>query len=869
MASHFNLPEANNDSLRQGLSQRFPIYIEDSYEESFQAPQLGAQNEDPQNTRYSAQPVQVPIPLQALPYGYHPYAFPPASVGSYIGGPRYLVPFQASQHLSYRVPTLDPYAFAIPTETSPPFTGAPRPSSQLPWAPEQSHYIFRETHKLPSPSELAEKVAPEEEHSVHLPPSTSPARSTLKERKTMAPGYRAHTQSRRANRSYVDHDVFEGLPVRNWRRETITMAPPQAYEVPTSTDKWATELPWGMPKDSHLLPQHSQDLLRAARSGRLYMKRTNTEDEEFDGEPTMGDKPEKKEEEPKERGFSVKTWKLIPRHLEGPEIEVLAKRRKGLKGAAVVVNNGPTMTKASVRRTDSAGNTYVVDVVVAEGQAVEGEVISQTVISAPGVAGAAVDPTLLPSAPIRRRPPPPKRKAKGPGRGRKKKLLLPPTSVPADAGAGAVKVEDGQPAASGIQEATSTAEVSSNLRNPSLAVARLINILQGVKAEPATVSTTDAANANENEDAEMGDDSVLPSDDEGDDGSDDEEGDDQDEQDGDDQDGDEPEADTTGTDLERKMTDDSLESPSNDRHDHSTTRDSHADLPLPKMQLPAALDHGSAGSPLKHVMSYEPVYSEHSPNMGDSDGEAEADGDDDEGGDDQGQTDLDGASEAQHLHNPYISHDMERAISSHSAAAYGGQDGALDDNTGMPSMAHDESYQEGDDMILDADVSGMEFQDLHTHPGQYAEHEQYQDDHAEMPIEQQHMPSFDNEHTSGDHGYGAIEQPAHDIGDELQFDHGEHPAEQQEGEDGDTFEDLLGSLEDHLNDHDAPVADLGHASEATTEQAEINEEIAAGEALVAESGAVSTAEDGHHGTEAGAAVVEETPAVAEDAELDA
>jgi hypothetical protein len=213
------------------------------------------------------------------------------------------------------------------------------------------------------------------------------------------------------------------------------------HEISAQKDKWDVELPWGMPKDSHLLPQHSQDLLRAARSGRLYVRRRPVEEEEVDPEAAVGDKAEKKEEDSKEKGFSVKTWKLVPKHQEGPEIEFLAKRRKGLTGTAVKAPtiSGPTMTKARVKRTDAAGNTYIEDIVVAEGQALEGELISQTIIADSVVGAVAVDAIPALPTPPRRRPPPPKRKAKGPGRGRKRKLPPAPTSVPGELGA--IKLE--------------------------------------------------------------------------------------------------------------------------------------------------------------------------------------------------------------------------------------------------------------------------------------------------------------------------------------------------------------------------------------------------------------------------------------------
>ncbi|KAH8655066.1 hypothetical protein BGZ60DRAFT_152780 [Tricladium varicosporioides] len=243
----------------------------------------------------------------------------------------------------------------------------------------------------------------------------------------MAPGYR--NQNRRQNRTAVDHDIFEGLPVPQWRREPVTVAPPPTQESTTiQNDIWAVELPHGMPKDSHLLPQHSQDLLRAARSGKIYKRPLPVEEEEADAEAILGDKPEKKDDETKDRGFVARAWKRIPRHMEGPDQNYLAPRRKGLITAtSKPPAAGPTLTKATVRRTDAAGNEYVQDVVVPHGQAVEGEVIAQTVI--PDPAAAPVDAYAVQPTPPRRKGPVSKKKKKsGPGRGKKKNMA--PTSVP-------------------------------------------------------------------------------------------------------------------------------------------------------------------------------------------------------------------------------------------------------------------------------------------------------------------------------------------------------------------------------------------------------------------------------------------------------
>jgi len=197
-----------------------------------------------------------------------------------------------------------------------------------------------------------------------------------------------------------------------------------------------------MPKDSHLLPQHSQDLLRAARSGRIYKRPAPPEEEEVDAEAVLGDKPEKKDDDTKDRGFTAKAWKQIPRHMEGPDIEYLAKRRKGLITIATKpAASAPTLTKTTVKRIDAAGNEYVQDVVVPHGQKVEGEVISQTVIPGPS---AAVDPFAVQPTPPRKSKSSSKKKVKGgAARGRKKKAAAPtsvPTTMPTE---GAAPVTEG------------------------------------------------------------------------------------------------------------------------------------------------------------------------------------------------------------------------------------------------------------------------------------------------------------------------------------------------------------------------------------------------------------------------------------------
>ncbi|KAL8664489.1 MAG: hypothetical protein Q9202_003039 [Teloschistes flavicans] len=237
----------------------------------------------------------------------------------------------------------------------------------------------------------------------------------------------------------VDHDVFEGLPVRHWRKGPIAVSTaPQKDEATadTKTDSLFTELP--MPRDSHLLSPMSQALLRAARSG-TSTKKTSAlplpEEDKENGE----------EEEPAgdvDAGFMAKRWAAVPRHLEGPEPEFLAKRRKGLPsaytGSVGQANGAIPMRKTRVRKFDADGNASVLEVLVPEGQTVEGEVFDEepsateapppgTVVEGVGVANAegviVAGDQMLPTPP-KRRPPPPKRKAKGPGRGRKKKVAF-------------------------------------------------------------------------------------------------------------------------------------------------------------------------------------------------------------------------------------------------------------------------------------------------------------------------------------------------------------------------------------------------------------------------------------------------------------
>lgn len=194
----------------------------------------------------------------------------------------------------------------------------------------------------------------------------------------------------------------------------------------------------------------SQQLLRAARAGRIY-KPASADDVKDDAnkDNESGENGNGAEEASgtMQKGFVALRWTQVPRHLEGPEREFLAKRRKGLPSAhaqpgwvgGVLTLNGTAMRKTKVKKADASGQMVVWDVLMPEGQTVEGEIgemitlesaAAPVMAPAPGtvVEGLGVannDGVIMANEaaliPIRRRAPPPRRKAKkGPSRGRKK-----------------------------------------------------------------------------------------------------------------------------------------------------------------------------------------------------------------------------------------------------------------------------------------------------------------------------------------------------------------------------------------------------------------------------------------------------------------
>ncbi|KAF1913778.1 hypothetical protein BDU57DRAFT_322489 [Ampelomyces quisqualis] len=241
----------------------------------------------------------------------------------------------------------------------------------------------------------------------------------------MAP-FRNRDRSNRSGRGQIEHNVLEGLPINQYREVEITVGASSGENKPVDKNAWP-ELP--MPRDSHMLPEHSQQLLRAARSGRIYKPPAPPEDH---------DEMKDEEEEHKEvqTGFTIKKYVRVARHLEATEPEYLAKRRKGLPsqyGSAVQ----PALRETKVKKLDAEGNATVYKVLVPEGQAVEGEVeptdadieaapaaaAPGTIVEGVGVVnaeGVVVASDIVQQTTPRQKLPPLRRKRGGPGRGRRR-----------------------------------------------------------------------------------------------------------------------------------------------------------------------------------------------------------------------------------------------------------------------------------------------------------------------------------------------------------------------------------------------------------------------------------------------------------------
>jgi hypothetical protein len=227
--------------------------------------------------------------------------------------------------------------------------------------------------------------------------------------------------------------------IRQWRQAEQPIGPPPEPESAVGKQSWP-ELP--MPRDFHLLPLVSQHILRAARAGRLYPEPSAQMDDE-----DKANLPEEEEVKETPQGFVAKRWVQVPTHLEEPEREHLAKRRKGLppiSGNSLLGTIPPAAAtrKTKVRKVDAEGNVHIYEVLAPEGQTIEGEVVEEdeavkaapietaaapgTVVEGVGVVneqGVVVANDLLAQQTPRRKPPPRRKPKRGPGRGRKKVLF--------------------------------------------------------------------------------------------------------------------------------------------------------------------------------------------------------------------------------------------------------------------------------------------------------------------------------------------------------------------------------------------------------------------------------------------------------------
>ncbi|CAL5866502.1 uncharacterized protein PFLUO_LOCUS711 [Penicillium psychrofluorescens] len=263
----------------------------------------------------------------------------------------------------------------------------------------------------------------------------------------------------RTRTGQIDHDVFEGLPVRRWSRQphTFSQAPkPAESEIGVKGPGGTTALPeLPMPRDSQLLPAISHGLLRAARAGCIHIHSSGrpADDEKKDAD----DQAATSAVHMADRSFTTRKWMTLPKHLEPAEPEFLAKRRQGLPslygGTALTdgANASVPMRRTKFKKVDSeTGKISIYEAWVPEGHTIEGEITGNAkavaeqsdvpvsseapapgtvvegvgVVNSEGVVVADASSAALSSA--KRRPPPPKRKGKGIGRGRKKKVMFAP-----------------------------------------------------------------------------------------------------------------------------------------------------------------------------------------------------------------------------------------------------------------------------------------------------------------------------------------------------------------------------------------------------------------------------------------------------------
>ncbi|KAJ5306559.1 hypothetical protein N7508_005574 [Penicillium antarcticum] len=262
----------------------------------------------------------------------------------------------------------------------------------------------------------------------------------------------------RTRNGQIDHDVFEGLPVRRWSKQPHTFSQAPKLEDSDFSVQGSgggptlPELP--MPRDSQLLPPLSRALLRAARAGCVHIRQSGRAADEEEKSVADAEDPNSANAHAADRSFTTRKWLTLPKHLEPAEVEFLAKRRPGLPclyGAAAG-DAGAPMRRTKFKKTDpETGNISIYEAWVPEGHRIEGEITGDVqaiaaqsevpvkpeapapgtvvegvgIVNAEGVVVAEAGSAAV-MTPPKRRPPPPKRKGKGIGKGRKKKVMFAP-----------------------------------------------------------------------------------------------------------------------------------------------------------------------------------------------------------------------------------------------------------------------------------------------------------------------------------------------------------------------------------------------------------------------------------------------------------
>ncbi|KAJ5766493.1 uncharacterized protein N7511_004109 [Penicillium nucicola] len=261
----------------------------------------------------------------------------------------------------------------------------------------------------------------------------------------------------RTRNGQIDHDVFEGLPVRRWSKQPHTFS--QAPKLEDSD--FSVQGPGGgptlpelpMPRDSQLLPPISRALLRAARAGCVHIRQNTRAADVEEKSAADAEDPNSASAHVADRNFTTRKWLTLPKHLEPAEVEFLAKRRPGLPSLYGAAGDaGAPMRRTKFKKTDpETGNISIYEAWVPEGHRIEGEITGDVqaiaaqsevpvkpeapapgtvvegvgIVNAEGVVVAEAGSAAV-MTPPKRRPPPPKRKGRGIGKGRKKKVMFAP-----------------------------------------------------------------------------------------------------------------------------------------------------------------------------------------------------------------------------------------------------------------------------------------------------------------------------------------------------------------------------------------------------------------------------------------------------------